>query len=64
MEKSFPYQAQKKAATEEAEKRKKDEIKALQGQLAALKDIQAEAQVGNATVSFTPVHGHPDSSFP
>ena len=44
MEKSFPYQAQKKAATEEAEKRKKDEIKALQGQLAALKDIQAEAQ--------------------
>ncbi|KAM8955107.1 centrosomal protein of 104 kDa isoform 2-T3 [Lycaon pictus] len=36
--------AQKKAATEEAEKRKKDEIKALQGQLAALKDIQAEAQ--------------------
>ncbi|XP_032251012.1 centrosomal protein of 104 kDa isoform X2 [Phoca vitulina] len=36
--------AQKKAATEEAEKRKKEEIKALQGQLAALKDIQAEAQ--------------------
>ncbi|XP_021539680.1 centrosomal protein of 104 kDa isoform X3 [Neomonachus schauinslandi] len=36
--------AQKKAATEEAEKRKKEEIKALQGQLATLKDIQAEAQ--------------------
>ncbi|XP_045856713.1 centrosomal protein of 104 kDa isoform X2 [Meles meles] len=36
--------AQKKAATEEAEKRKKEEIKALQGQLAALKDTEAEAQ--------------------
>ncbi|XP_074190310.1 centrosomal protein of 104 kDa isoform X2 [Rhinolophus sinicus] len=36
--------AQKKAATEEAEKRKKDEIKALQGQLAALKEMQAEVQ--------------------
>uniref|UniRef100_A0A8C0K6W0 Centrosomal protein of 104 kDa n=1 Tax=Canis lupus dingo TaxID=286419 RepID=A0A8C0K6W0_CANLU len=41
--------AQKKAATEEAEKRKKDEIKALQGQLAALKDIQAEAQDRNSS---------------
>ncbi|XP_014448180.1 centrosomal protein of 104 kDa isoform X2 [Tupaia chinensis] len=36
--------AQKKAATEEAEKQKKEEIKALQGQLAALKEIQAEVQ--------------------
>ncbi|XP_060057283.1 centrosomal protein of 104 kDa isoform X2 [Erinaceus europaeus] len=36
--------AQKKAATEEAEKRKKEEIKALQGQLAALKETQAEVQ--------------------
>ncbi|KAM5266854.1 centrosomal protein of 104 kDa isoform 6-T7 [Hipposideros larvatus] len=36
--------AQKKAATEEAEKRKKEEIKALQGQLAALKEMQAEVQ--------------------
>ncbi|XP_034280121.1 centrosomal protein of 104 kDa [Pantherophis guttatus] len=36
--------AQKKAATEEAEKEKKDEIKALQGQVAALKEMQAEAQ--------------------
>ncbi|XP_021099293.1 centrosomal protein of 104 kDa isoform X2 [Heterocephalus glaber] len=36
--------AQKKAATEEAEKRKKEEIKVLQGQLAALKEIQAEAE--------------------
>uniref|UniRef100_A0A452U305 Centrosomal protein of 104 kDa n=1 Tax=Ursus maritimus TaxID=29073 RepID=A0A452U305_URSMA len=44
--------AQKKAATEEAEKRKKEEIKALQGQLAALKDIQAEAQVGKAVWCF------------
>ncbi|KAH1175822.1 centrosomal protein of 104 kDa isoform X1 [Mauremys mutica] len=38
--------AQKKAATEEAEKQKKEEIKALQGQLAALKEIQAEVQAG------------------
>nr|XP_003413547.1 centrosomal protein of 104 kDa isoform X2 [Loxodonta africana] len=36
--------AQKKAATEEAERQKKEEIKVLQGQLAALKEIQAEAQ--------------------
>ncbi|XP_010626126.1 centrosomal protein of 104 kDa isoform X2 [Fukomys damarensis] len=36
--------AQKKAATEEAEKRKKEEIKVLQGQLAALKEIQAETE--------------------
>ncbi|XP_044092930.1 centrosomal protein of 104 kDa isoform X3 [Neovison vison] len=36
--------AQKKAATEEAEKRKKEEIKALQGQLAALKDTEVETQ--------------------
>ncbi|KAK2490628.1 hypothetical protein MC885_009174 [Smutsia gigantea] len=35
--------AQKKAATEEAEKRKKEEIKALQGQLAALRETRAEA---------------------
>ncbi|XP_048375187.1 centrosomal protein of 104 kDa [Sphaerodactylus townsendi] len=32
--------AQKKMATEESEKQKKDEIKALQGQLAALKEMQ------------------------
>ncbi|EMP25936.1 hypothetical protein UY3_16933 [Chelonia mydas] len=38
--------AQKKAATEEAEKQKKEEIKVLQGQLAALKEIQAEVQAG------------------
>ncbi|KAM9107515.1 centrosomal protein of 104 kDa isoform 3-T4 [Megaptera novaeangliae] len=36
--------AQKRAATEEAEKRKKEEIKALQGQLAALKEMQADVQ--------------------
>ncbi|XP_065791960.1 centrosomal protein of 104 kDa isoform X1 [Muntiacus reevesi] len=36
--------AQKRAAAEEAEKRKKEEIKALQGQLAALKEMQAEVQ--------------------
>lgn len=36
--------AQKKAATEEAEKRKKDEIKALQGQLATLKDAEVDTQ--------------------
>ncbi|XP_078498758.1 centrosomal protein of 104 kDa [Lissotriton helveticus] len=38
--------AQKKAAAEEAEKLKKEEIRALQEQLAALKDIQAEVQAG------------------
>ncbi|KAM5323367.1 centrosomal protein of 104 kDa isoform 2-T2 [Glossophaga mutica] len=36
--------AQKKAATEEAEKQKKEEIKVLQGQLAALREMQAEVQ--------------------
>ncbi|XP_044798840.1 centrosomal protein of 104 kDa isoform X6 [Bubalus bubalis] len=36
--------AQKRAAAEEAEKRKKEEIRALQGQLAALKEMQAEVQ--------------------
>ncbi|XP_045404646.1 centrosomal protein of 104 kDa [Lemur catta] len=36
--------AQKKAATGEAEKQRKEEIKALQAQLAALKEIQAEVQ--------------------
>uniref|UniRef100_A0A8C5P1T4 Centrosomal protein of 104 kDa n=1 Tax=Jaculus jaculus TaxID=51337 RepID=A0A8C5P1T4_JACJA len=36
--------AQKRAATKEAEKQKKEEIKALQGQLTALKEIQAEVQ--------------------
>ncbi|XP_026966201.1 centrosomal protein of 104 kDa isoform X1 [Sagmatias obliquidens] len=36
--------AQKRAATEEAEKRKKEEIKALQGQSATLKEMQAEVQ--------------------
>ncbi|XP_063487236.1 centrosomal protein of 104 kDa isoform X6 [Symphalangus syndactylus] len=36
--------ARRKAATEAAEKQKKEEIKALQGQLAALKEIQAEVQ--------------------
>ncbi|XP_078001866.1 centrosomal protein of 104 kDa isoform X2 [Phascolarctos cinereus] len=37
--------AQKKAATEQAEKQKKEEIKVLQVQLAALREIQAEAQI-------------------
>nr|XP_023407901.1 centrosomal protein of 104 kDa isoform X3 [Loxodonta africana] len=45
--------AQKKAATEEAERQKKEEIKVLQGQLAALKEIQAEAQVGEEKESDT-----------
>ncbi|NXK36275.1 CE104 protein, partial [Piprites chloris] len=36
--------AQRKAATEEAEKQKNEEIKVLQDQLAALKEIQAEVQ--------------------
>ncbi|XP_062889352.1 centrosomal protein of 104 kDa isoform X1 [Mobula hypostoma] len=36
--------AHKKAAAEEAEKRKKEEIRALQEQLAALREMQAEVQ--------------------
>ncbi|NWU05950.1 CE104 protein, partial [Cephalopterus ornatus] len=36
--------AQRKAATEVAEKQKNEEIKVLQGQLAALKEIEAEVQ--------------------
>uniref|UniRef100_A0A8C3LEK4 Centrosomal protein of 104 kDa n=1 Tax=Chrysolophus pictus TaxID=9089 RepID=A0A8C3LEK4_CHRPC len=46
--------AQKKAATEEAERQKKAEIKVLQGQLAALKEIQAEVQAGKVGVSPQP----------
>lgn len=42
----FFNQAQKRAATEEAEKQKKEEIKALQGQLAVLQEMQALVQVG------------------
>ncbi|NXF30377.1 CE104 protein, partial [Nyctibius bracteatus] len=38
--------AQRKAAREEAEKQKMEEIKVLQGQLAALKEIQVEVQAG------------------
>ncbi|XP_010120216.1 PREDICTED: centrosomal protein of 104 kDa [Chlamydotis macqueenii] len=38
--------AQRKAATEAAEKQKKEEIKVLQDQLVALKEIQAEVQAG------------------
>ncbi|CAO2590180.1 Centrosomal protein of 104 kDa [Lemmus lemmus] len=37
--------AQKRAATKEAEKQKKEEVKVLQGQLAALRETQAGAQV-------------------
>ncbi|KAM3824187.1 centrosomal protein of 104 kDa isoform 1-T1 [Vipera latastei] len=36
--------AQKKSATEEAEKEKKEELNALQGQVAALKEMQTDAQ--------------------
>ncbi|KFW12271.1 Centrosomal protein of 104 kDa [Eurypyga helias] len=38
--------ARRKAATEAAEKQNEEEIKVLQGQLAALKEIQAEVQAG------------------
>ncbi|NWX12860.1 CE104 protein, partial [Aegotheles bennettii] len=38
--------AQRKAATEKAEKQKKEEIEVLQGQLAALQEIQAEVLAG------------------
>ncbi|NXE76319.1 CE104 protein, partial [Cochlearius cochlearius] len=44
--------AQRKAVTEQAEKQKKEEIKVLQGQLAALKEIQAEVQAGKVRVSL------------
>ncbi|KAM8927237.1 centrosomal protein of 104 kDa [Pelodytes ibericus] len=40
--------AQKKVVAEEAERQKKEEIRALQEQLAALKEIQAEVQTGKA----------------
>ncbi|KAJ7306573.1 hypothetical protein JRQ81_009937 [Phrynocephalus forsythii] len=46
--------AQKKTATEEAEKQKKDEIKSLQGQLAALKEMQMEAQASKEKESEKP----------
>ncbi|NXJ92107.1 CE104 protein, partial [Corythaixoides concolor] len=42
--------AQRKAATEEAEKQKKEEIKVLQDQLAALKEIEAEVQAAKVRV--------------
>ncbi|XP_039074051.1 centrosomal protein of 104 kDa isoform X3 [Hyaena hyaena] len=45
--------AQRKAATEEAEKQKKEEIKVLQGQLAALTEIQAGAQPSKETAGPT-----------
>ncbi|XP_069805131.1 centrosomal protein of 104 kDa [Dendropsophus ebraccatus] len=38
--------AQKKVTAEEAERRKKEEIRALQEQLAALKEMQSEVQAG------------------
>ncbi|XP_072283124.1 centrosomal protein of 104 kDa [Pyxicephalus adspersus] len=38
--------AQKRVAAEEAERQKKEEIRALQEQLAALKDIQSEVETG------------------
>ncbi|NXL03647.1 CE104 protein, partial [Mesembrinibis cayennensis] len=44
--------AQRKAVTEQAEKQKKEEIKVLQGQLAALKEIEAEVQAGKVRVSL------------
>lgn len=43
----FFNQAQKRAATKEAEKQKKEEVKVLQGQLAALRETQAGAQVSS-----------------
>ncbi|NWS59720.1 CE104 protein, partial [Chunga burmeisteri] len=44
--------AQRKAATEEAEKQKKEDIKVLQGQRAALEEMQAEFQAGKVRVSL------------
>nr|KAF6294230.1 centrosomal protein 104 [Pipistrellus kuhlii] len=58
--------AQGRAATEEAERQKEEEIKALQGQLAALKDMQAEAQDRDApaqlslSAGLTHLHSCPD----
>ncbi|XP_054439880.1 centrosomal protein of 104 kDa isoform X1 [Pteronotus mesoamericanus] len=45
--------AQKKAVTEEAEKQKKEEIKVLQGQLAVLKEMQAEVQEKESEAAST-----------
>uniref|UniRef100_A0A6J0SSX4 Centrosomal protein of 104 kDa isoform X1 n=1 Tax=Pogona vitticeps TaxID=103695 RepID=A0A6J0SSX4_9SAUR len=47
-------EAQKKTVAEEAEKQKKDEIRALQGQLAALKEMQTEAQAAKEKESERP----------
>ncbi|XP_066493843.1 centrosomal protein of 104 kDa [Tiliqua scincoides] len=46
--------AQKKTASEEVEKQKKEEIKALQGQLAALKELQTEAHAAKEKESDLP----------
>ncbi|XP_036083844.1 centrosomal protein of 104 kDa [Rousettus aegyptiacus] len=53
--------AQKKAATDEAEKRKKEEIEALQGQLAALREMQAEAAGGKEKGSEAAEAEKPDA---
>uniref|UniRef100_A0A8D2AFH3 Centrosomal protein of 104 kDa n=1 Tax=Sciurus vulgaris TaxID=55149 RepID=A0A8D2AFH3_SCIVU len=43
--------AQKRAATEEAEKQKKEEIKVLQGQLAVLQEMQTQVQEKDSNAS-------------
>ncbi|MBZ3873846.1 Centrosomal protein of 104 kDa [Sciurus carolinensis] len=43
--------AQKRAATEEAEKKKKEEIKVLQGQLAVLQEMQTQVQEKDSDAS-------------
>ncbi|NXY13778.1 CE104 protein, partial [Atrichornis clamosus] len=50
--------AQRKAATEEAEKQTKEEIKVLQGQLAALKEVQAEVQAEEVRVFCSLLTGY------
>lgn len=51
-------QAQKKTASEEAEKQKKEEIKALQGQLAALKELQTETHAAKVFAYFGATLSH------
>ncbi|XP_051895592.1 centrosomal protein of 104 kDa isoform X2 [Pristis pectinata] len=52
--------AHKKAAAEEAERRKKEEIRVLQEQLAALREIQAEVQAEKGKDVENSKHSKPD----
>lgn len=56
-------QAQKKSATEEAEKEKKEEINALQGQVAALKEMQTDAQADKVSRVIQDKAHHPQPAW-